>query len=205
MSVRSLVLIAKAPVAGRVKTRLISDSCSATDAAQLAGCAIADTLAALQEYPCDDKVILIDGAFEAPAGWRLVPQVGGGLDQRLAAGFEALPTGPALLVGMDTPQLTAELLQFDPSRYDACLGLAADGGYWAIGFTDPAMARRCIEGVPMSTDSTGAEQLRRMQAAGLHVQLLPMLTDVDTAASAAEVAAAAPGTSFARLWREIAA
>jgi glycosyltransferase A (GT-A) superfamily protein (DUF2064 family) len=202
--IQTLLVIAKQPVPGRVKTRLIG-SCTATQAAALAAAALADTLQALQDFPSVDKVILLDGdpAGLVPAGWRVLPQQPGGLDQRLAAGFAAVPDGPALLVGMDTPQLSAELLCFDPSRYDACLGPAADGGYWTIGFREPARARDCIPGVPMSSPHTGAEQHRRLVAGGLAVQPLATLTDVDTESSADQVACAAPETRFASRWREI--
>ena len=202
--IQTLLVIAKQPVPGRVKTRLIG-SCTATQAAGLAAAALADTLQALQDFPSVDKVILLDGdpAGLVPAGWRVLPQQPGGLDRRLAAGFAAVPDGPALLVGMDTPQLSAELLCFDPSRYDACLGPAADGGYWTIGFREPARARDCIPGVPMSSPDTGAEQHRRLVAGGLAVQPLATLTDVDTESSADQVACAAPETRFASRWREI--
>jgi len=202
--IQTLLVIAKQPVPGRVKTRLIG-SCTATQAAGLAAAALADTLQALQDFPSVDKVILLDGdpAGLVPAGWRVLPQQPGGLDRRLAAGFAAVPDGPALLVGMDTPQLSAELLCFDPSRYDACLGPAADGGYWTIGFREPARARDCIPGVPMSSPDTGAEQHRRLVAGGLAVQPLATLTDVDTESSADQVAGAAPETRFASRWREI--
>lgn len=204
--IRTVVLIAKQPVAGRVKTRLIG-ACTPSEAAELAGCAVSDTLAALADLPCKNKVILLDGEPGGwlPAGWTVLNQVAGGLDERLAAGFDALPAGPALLVGMDTPQLHPGLLNFDPASYDACLGLASDGGYWAIGFADPARAGDCIRGVPMSTGRTGAEQYCRLTAAGLSVQLLPTLTDVDTADTAETVARAAPETAFARHWRRIGA
>jgi glycosyltransferase A (GT-A) superfamily protein (DUF2064 family) len=202
--IRTLLVIAKQPVPGRVKTRLIG-SCTPHQAAGLAAAALADTLHAMQGFPSQDKLILLDGDPDGlvPEGWRVVEQCAGGLDRRLAAGFAAVPDGPAVLVGMDTPQLSADLLRFDPSRYDACLGPATDGGYWTIGFREPQRAAECIAGVPMSTATTGAEQHRRLLAGGMRVQALPTLTDVDTEHSAAEVALAAPNTRFAMRWREI--
>jgi glycosyltransferase A (GT-A) superfamily protein (DUF2064 family) len=202
--IQTMLVIAKKPIPGRVKTRLIGH-CTAEEAAELAYCALLDTLSELREFPCKERVILLDGTAGdwLPTGWRVIDQVKGGLDERLSAGFDAIPDGPALLVGMDTPQLRAGQLDFDPDRYDACLGLATDGGFWTIGFADPRRARSCIQDVPMSTDRTGAEQLARLRAAGLSVQQLETLTDVDTADSAATVAELAPRTSFARRWNEI--
>jgi glycosyltransferase A (GT-A) superfamily protein (DUF2064 family) len=202
--IQTLLVIAKQPVPGRVKTRLIG-ACTPRQAAGLAAAALADTLHAMRDFPSEDKLILLDGDPDGlvPTGWRVIEQCAGGLDRRLTAGFAAVPDGPAVLVGMDTPQLSADLLRFDPSGYDACLGPATDGGYWTIGFREPHRAAVCIPGVPMSTAATGAEQHRRLLAGGLTVQRLPTLTDVDTERSADEVARTAPSTRFAIRWREI--
>jgi hypothetical protein len=136
-----------------------------------------------------------------PDGFDVVPQRGSGLDERLANAFAAV-AGPALLVGMDTPQLTARHLTVDWSAADAWFGPAADGGFWALGLREPDPA--LLLGVPMSTSYTGAHQRRRLLAAGLRVADLPMLRDVDTAADAHEVAAAAPETRFAATVRRLA-
>jgi uncharacterized protein len=129
----------------------------------------------------------------------------GGLDRRLADAFGDAGRGGTVLVGMDTPQLRPEqLAAFDPSRYDACLGLAVDGGYWAIGLADPGVARVVIPGVPMSTVDTGVEQLRRLRAHGLRVQLLESLEDIDTFAAARRVAAVMPiGSALVRAMRAL--
>jgi glycosyltransferase A (GT-A) superfamily protein (DUF2064 family) len=124
--------------------------------------------------------------------------VAGPLDVRLAAAFAAARGAPALLVGMDTPQLTPRMLQRAGrilSRRDACLGPAVDGGWWALGLQrpDPALLR----GVPCSLPTTGARQLERLRRAGLSVRVLPRLRDVDVAADAEAVAAQAPRTRFA--------
>jgi uncharacterized protein len=197
----TLLVIAKEPVPGRVKTRL-TPPFSPHQAARLAEAALADTLRAVLRAPARRRVLVLDGEPGPwlPPGFEVLPQVAGGLDERLAAAFAAYADGPALLVGMDTPQLTPRLLApaLDPGghgEYDAWFGPAADGGFWALGLAapDPAL----LLGVPMSTDRTGAVQRRRLTDAGLRVCDLPLLRDVDTAADAFAVAGLAPRSRFA--------
>ncbi|MEU7412452.1 DUF2064 domain-containing protein [Streptomyces sp. NPDC042638] len=199
----TLLVIAKEPLPGRVKTRLTPPFTPA-EAAALAEAALADTLHAVSAAPATRRVLVLDGTPGPwlPPGFEVVPQCAGGLDLRLADAF-ARCDGPALLIGMDTPQVTPELLTVDFTGYDACFGPAEDGGFWALGLArpDPALLR----GVPMSTPRTGAVQRRRLVAAGLRVRDLPRLRDVDTAADAAAVAALAPRGRFAaRLARAVA-
>ncbi|MEU3249834.1 DUF2064 domain-containing protein [Streptomyces sp. NPDC006997] len=192
----TLLVIAKEPRPGRVKTRL-TPPFTPEEAAALAEAALADTLAAVAATPADRRVLVLDGAPGPwlPPGFDVVPQVPGGLDERLAAAFAGCDGGPALLVGMDTPQVTPELLTVDFADCDAYFGPAEDGGFWALGLAapDPALLR----GVPMSTPVTGAAQRARLAGAGLRVRELPRLRDVDTAADAGAVAAEAPHGRFA--------
>ncbi|MFI9722718.1 DUF2064 domain-containing protein [Streptomyces sp. NPDC052396] len=197
----TLLVIAKEPVPGRVKTRLTPPYTPA-EAAVLAEAAVADTLWAVRAMPARRRVLVLDGRPGPwlPPGFEIVPQCAGGLDERLAAAFAGC-TGPALLVGMDTPQLAPRLLApaLGPdgwTRCDAWFGPARDGGFWALGLAEPRPG--LLRGVPMSTAETGAVQRHRLVAAGLRVRDLPALRDVDTAADAAEVASAAPGSRFAR-------
>lgn len=198
----SILVLAKAPVAGRVKTRL-TPPFEPDQAAELASASLRDTLQAMTELPAQRHVLVLDGSAAGlvPPGWECLAQCRGGLDLRLAAAFTAVAdSGPAVLVGMDTPQLRPQQLRaFDPQAFDCCFGPAADGGFWTLGFRDPWMARASIVGVEMSRADTGRQQLDRLRAAGLRVQLLPELTDVDTAASARLVARLAPQTEFASL------
>ncbi len=196
----TLLVIAKEPVPGRVKTRL-TPPYSPAQAARLAAAALCDTLRAVLRCPADRRVLVLDGRPGPwlPPGIEVVPQTAGGLDERIAAAF-AQCDGPALLVGMDTPHLAPESLApaLGPSawdRHDAWLGPAVDGGFWALGLArpDPALVR----GVPMSTPATGAAQRERLTAAGLRVGDLPVLRDVDTARDAHLVAGAAPTSRFA--------
>lgn len=196
----TLLVLTKSPVAGRVKTRLCPPY-SAAQAAALAEAALADTLSAVAEAPARRRVLVLDGE---PGPWLepgfdIVAQGEGGLAERLAAAFAPVE-GPALLVGMDTPQLRPALLAHairslsDPAN-DAVLGATPDGGYWTIGLRRPDPA--VFAGVPMSCTTTAATQRERLHALGLHCQELPVLRDVDTATDAQVVAAETPGSRFA--------
>ena len=198
----TLLVIAKQPVPGRVKTRLVPP-CSYEQAASLAEAALADTLGAVLMTPARRRVLVLDGQPGPwlPPGFDIVPQCAGPLDERLAAAFAAV-SGPALLIGMDTPQVTPRLLTVDWETADAAFGPAADGGFWALGLRTPDAA--LLRGVPMSTATTGAIQRARLRAAGLRVLDLPQLRDVDTAADAVAVARQAPRSRFAARTRELA-
>lgn len=201
-----LLVIAKSPLPGRSKTRLCPP-CTPAQAAALAEAALADTLAAAAATPCAGRRLVLDGAPGEwlPPGFEVVPQSGGGLGARLAAAFAGCE-GPALLIGMDTPQVTPALLGESLERLampgvDAVLGPAEDGGYWAIGMREPDP--RAFAGVPMSSERTGRCQLRALRRLGLAVEGLPALRDVDRIADAEAAAAAAPGGRFARALREL--
>ena len=191
-------MIAKETIPGKVKTRL-HPPLSLEQAASLAAMAIGDTLAAVATLPTARRILLFDGVV-TPAGseaYEVVPQASGDLDERLAAIFDELD-GPTILIGMDTPQVTAAHLAAAfpwPDGVDAFFGPANDGGFWALGMREPR--GDLIRGVPMSREFTGRIQLERLLEAGLNVHLLPELTDVDTLDDALEVAQLAPHTAFA--------
>lgn len=200
MSDTALIVLAKAPVAGRSKTRLCPP-CTFDEAAKLAAAALSDTLAAVLATPVSRRVLALDGepGDWLPNGFEVIPQRAGGLGERLAGAFDDTG-GPALLVGMDTPQLDPALLEHSLARLrrrasDVVLGAAPDGGYWAIGLR--RADARVFEGVPMSSAETVAAQRRRLSALGLEWEELPELRDVDTIEDARTVAAACPGSRFA--------
>ena len=187
------IVMAKAPVAGRVKTRLCPPL-SPAEAAAVAEAALADTCDAVARCSADRRVIALDGTPGPwlPPGFEVVPQRGGPLDERLAAAWDDAG-GPGVQVGMDTPQLQAAHLDAALSlldRHDAALGLADDGGWWAIALQRPAPA--CFLGVPMSTDRTGRAQHDRLVELGLSVAALPTLRDIDDGDDLAAVARAHP-------------
>jgi len=198
----TLVVIAKEPRAGYSKTRL-NPPLSLAQAAKLAAACIDDTIAAIANVRVDRRILYYQGTEvpESAGDMQVLPQSPGGLDERLASLFDHC-TGPTLLIGMDTPQLTAALLEPAceswPDNVDAWLGPAHDGGFWAIGMREPR--GDLIRGIAMSTDQTGALQLARLREAGLRVGLLDPLSDVDTYADAVAVASDAPHTRFAQLF-----
>ena len=194
----ALAVICKAPVPGRVKTRLCPP-CTPGQAAALALAALEDTLDAARAVDVDRHVLVLDGAPGPWAdGFEVVAQRGDGLDERLAHGFADIGER-TFLVGMDTPQLTPALLRAGLDALDdapAALGLAEDGGYWGIGLRTPDP--EAFLGVPMSVATTGAEQRARLDALDLAVAELPPLLDVDHFEDARAVARLAPGGRFAR-------
>jgi uncharacterized protein len=201
-----LLVIAKEPVPGRVKTRL-TPPCTPEQAAALARAAIEDTLAAaLAVERQARRVLVLDGepGDWIPAGFEVIAQRGDGLAERLAAAFDDAGA-PAFLVGMDTPQITPELLEAGLDAVlaeDAVFGAALDGGYWGIGLR--RADARAFDGVPMSSDNTGAVQRARLAILGLRTTILPPLRDIDTIEDARAVAREAPDGRFAAALAEVA-
>lgn len=192
-----VLVLAKQPRAGRVKTRLCPPF-TPQGAAGVAAAALEDTLDVVRAVPLARRVLVLDGDYPA-AGFEIQPQRGGPMPERLAAAFtDCDPDLPALLIGMDTPQLSVQLLAAAVGaleQHPAVLGLACDGGWWALGLQRPDGA--LLAGVATSRDDTGTEQLARLRAAGLTPHLLPELRDVDTADDARAVAALVPHGRFA--------
>jgi uncharacterized protein len=206
--VSTLIVLAKAPEPGRVKTRLCPP-CTPREAALLAEAALVDTLNALTAASLGQRrVLVLDGAPGPwlPSGFEVIPQREGGLDARIAGAF-ADAGAPAVLVGMDTPQVTGELvdeLLSDLCRAtcDAVVGPAMDGGYWAVGVdrVDPA----AFLGVPMSVPHTFRAQRRRFSELGLRTHVSRRLRDVDDYDDALAVAAEAPRSHFVACLRDLA-
>ncbi|MCA2211509.1 TIGR04282 family arsenosugar biosynthesis glycosyltransferase [Jidongwangia harbinensis] len=202
MSVQMLVL-AKTPVPGRVKTRLCPPLTLA-QAARVAAAALADTLAVVTAAPAVRRCLVVDGDHPAPSGWHRTAQRGATLGDRLAHAYAdtRMDGTGSLLIGMDTPQAGTGLLAAAVQRLggdgtDAVLGFAEDGGWWALGLRDPSHARALAD-VPTSTPDTGRLTLAALRARGLRVAALPTLRDVDTYPDARAVAALCPaGGRFA--------
>ncbi|ATL69629.1 TIGR04282 family arsenosugar biosynthesis glycosyltransferase [Nocardia terpenica] len=208
----TILVIAKAPIAGFAKTRL-SPPFSPQEAARLAAAALLDTLTAVRHSGIRHRMVAWTGELEraecaaelaeALADFEVVPQRGDGFGARLAnAHADAARAGlPVVQIGMDTPQAGPDLLADCATALldsgDTVLGPATDGGWWVLGLTDPRPARVLTE-VPMSTDTTGVLTRTVLSRCGCRVGDLPELSDVDTVADAIAVGAEYDGR-FPRL------
>ena len=211
----TLLLVAKAPVPGLVKTRLAADVGEAA-ATAVAAAALLDTIEActLTVGPERCRLALSGDLAEALradeiraalTGWTIAPQHGTGLGERLANAHAEVP-GPVMQIGMDTPQVTSAGLSAVADGLDAAdavLAPAEDGGWWALALRDPSAAT-ALRDVPMSTPQTYAATRSALEALGLRVAAGERLRDVDHLADVAPVAAVAPHTRFAVVAAEIA-
>jgi glycosyltransferase A (GT-A) superfamily protein (DUF2064 family) len=212
---RALV-VAKAPVPGRVKTRIGVDI-GMQAAAALAAAALLDTIAACRAAFTDchlaldgdlDDAVRSDELRRRLTGWTVHPQRGDGLGERLArAHAAAAGDGPTVQVGMDTPQLTStDLLAIAEaaSGGDAVLGPATDGGWWVLALSDPSAAL-ALSSVRMSRPDTFESTRHALAGAGQTVRVGHELTDVDTMQDAASVAVTLSDGDFLRAWQSVTA
>ncbi|CAN5702596.1 DUF2064 domain-containing protein [soil metagenome] len=191
----TILVVAKAPVPGLAKTRLAA-TVGDLAAADIAAAALLDTLDAVAATPCAARVVAITGDLDRAShrdeirgrlsAFTVVDQRGDGFAERLAnAHADAAAVAgdrPVLQIGMDTPQVTPELLGFCGQALldaPAVLGMARDGGWWVLGVRSAEMAA-CLRDVPMSTSETGALTHMALQHNAIDVTLLPDLHDVDT-------------------------
>ncbi|WP_434445821.1 TIGR04282 family arsenosugar biosynthesis glycosyltransferase [Lentzea sp. E54] len=196
-----LLVMAKSPVPGQVKTRLCPPL-TPREAADVAAASLLDTLTAALATPGAVPVVALSGVVrredvrDALAECVVIPQRGTTFAERLVhAHADVARFGmPVLQIGMDTPQVTPSLLESCARFEEAALGFALDGGWWALGLRDPLRAG-VLRDVPMSRADTGALTLKALH--GLEVRTLPVLSDVDTMADARAVTRLVPGSLFA--------
>jgi glycosyltransferase A (GT-A) superfamily protein (DUF2064 family) len=211
-----VLVVAKAPVAGRVKTRLGAEIGMAA-AAEVAAGSLLDTMAACRDGFGPDACLLSlagdfadavrgDELIRASDGWSVARQRGSTFAERLVnSHLDVPPGGSVVQVGMDTPQVTPALLVDVAAasfEHDAVLGPAEDGGWWVLALRRP-VAARSLHDVPMSTPTTYDDTWRALVGEGLDVAVTSTLRDVDTAVDADAVAERAPDGEFARAWREV--
>jgi glycosyltransferase A (GT-A) superfamily protein (DUF2064 family) len=197
-----MLVVAKAPVPGLAKTRLAS-TLGQHAAADIAAAALLDTLDAVAATPIMHRVVAMTGDLDRACrsdeirmrldDFTVIQQRGGAFADRLANAHldAAVHRQPVLQIGMDTPQVSPDLLGACARRLltdPAILGIARDGGWWVLGVADGVIAE-CQRGVPMSQPDTGALTRAALERTGIPVRLVEELHDVDTVDDIAPVRA----------------
>jgi rSAM/selenodomain-associated transferase 1 len=191
---RAVVIVAKQPEPGKVKTRLCPHL-SPQEAAALAEAFLRDTINTVSRVPdCD---LIIGYSPHTASDWfrdlippaLLIPQGDGDLGERMnrlteevfKRGYDQI-----LLIGTDTPHLTSERIEeafvlLSPDN--VIIGPSEDGGYYLIGLSElhPAL----FENIEWSTDRVFSQTIERAAASGLSVKFLPPERDIDTPADLA--------------------
>ncbi|GAA3282292.1 TIGR04282 family arsenosugar biosynthesis glycosyltransferase [Nesterenkonia halobia] len=204
----TLLIVARAPVAGQAKSRLAA-TVGDEPAAQMAAAALLDTLETAEALGWPLVVAMTGELRDAAraeeiaavcARHRVVAQRGEDFTSRLIAAHHDADAGRGVVqIGMDTPQVSADDLRraaVPLEDHEAALGPAEDGGWWVLGVREPGWTR-CLTEVPMSRPDTGAQTAAALERSGARVGRVPPLADVDTWADALAVAALRPGGRFA--------
>jgi len=188
----AILIFVRAPVAGRVKTRLAASI--GAEAALRVYRRLAEHAVAVARAAGDDVAVRIHytpadaeaevRAWLGDATW--LPQAEADLGGRMREAFEAAFADGferVVIIGSDLPDLSRDVLRRAFNALDThrvVLGPAADGGYYLLGMTE--MIAGIFDGVPWSTPRVLDETLARLRAAGIRVAMLETLADVDEAA-----------------------
>jgi uncharacterized protein len=189
---KALLIFAKQPLPGKVKTRL-SPPLSFEEAAAVYRCMLSDTLAKVADLTGVVTFLFFEPSGEAAdffqenfPGIRTFPQQGEGLGERLEKAFElvfALGFASVTVIGTDSPDLPLSYMEeafrlSEKAGADAVFGPAADGGYYLV-------ALRChhpglFRDIPWSTNHVLEKSMTAATSLGLQVELLPVWHDIDT-------------------------
>lgn len=188
--VDKLIIFARAPRLGQVKTRLAAEV-GEQGALEIYHQLLATLFGNLREVKhveiaCTPVNAEEDFRALLPRGWNVRPQAEGELGVRLSAAFEAAFAQGArkvAILGSDCPYVTAGHVReafASLNKADAVFGPATDGGYWLVGLkaAHPELFRE----IPWSTPDVLARSLAAAKGLGLKIDLLEILSDVDTKA-----------------------
>lgn len=188
-----LVIMAKQPLIGRVKTRLARDI-GHVEALRFYREAAAGLIRRVGADPRWQTVIAVapDRTVHEKGIWpEDMPRVGqgeGDLGRRMGSLFRDLPPGPVVIVGADIPDIgkahiAAAFAALGAS--DTVIGPADDGGYWLIGMKRRPRVREIFEGVRWSSEHAMEDTLKNIRRQNMSVCVLERLCDIDTGADLA--------------------
>lgn len=183
-----LLVMAKQPRIGRVKTRL-GAGIGAVEATRAYRIMLAQTLNRLSRDPRWQTWVAVSGVHELHAGvWPenvdLVDQGTGDLGDRMQRMFNELPIGPVVIIGSDIPHIEcADIAQafHQLGRHDVVFGPAPDGGYWLVGQSRRRTVLKMFDNVRWSSEHALSDTMSNLKE--VPVKLLRQLADVDDAAS----------------------
>ncbi len=188
----ALIVVGKRPMPGQTKTRLCPPL-TPQQAARLYRCLLVDTLSQATRLGSVDRALAYTPSDArayfrelVPNGFRLLPQQGADLGERLANALAHHLDGGyrrAVIMNSDGPTLPIGYLEEAFSRLDGAdvtLGPGHDGGYYLIGMSRPHP--ELFEGIPWSTEKVVLQTLAAAWRLGLKVHLLPEWYDVDVGA-----------------------
>jgi hypothetical protein len=186
-----VLVFARAPVAGRVKTRLASEL-DAGRIAELYKCFVEDVL-----YKLRQERLPVRLCYHPPESGKMMrqwlgrgieyqSQQGSDLGEKMSAAFaSAFSSGAdrSILIGTDIPDLPGTFFTEGLSalaNHDAVIGPAVDGGYYLIGFRNNAFRPSIFENIPWGTASVCNLTLTRLHACSASVYQLPQWLDIDS-------------------------
>ena len=202
-----ILLFAKSPVKGRVKTRLAAEI-GADSAAALYKCFVEDVLDLVEGigislrllfYPPDAKADFQDWLGERDF---FRPQTGDDLGERMKNAFEsAFAEGfsKGVAIGSDLPDLPGDFLRrafAELESHEAVLGPSSDGGYYLIGFSRESFLPEAFENISWSRDGVFEQTSHLLKRHRRSTFLLPIWHDVDTAADMEALLLRMRGTPF---------
>jgi len=187
----ALIIFAKAPVEGYVKTRLCPPL-TPDEAASLHGSLVLDLLEKCKSLQSCDRILAgaptpehpFFGAMKARFNIPIWGQVGPDLGSRMAHAFKLALGSPyqsVIIIGTDIPGITVSLISTalkNLQNHDIVVGPTVDGGYYLIGLRSPVP--ELFEQIPWSTDQVLSLTKEKAQSLRLSVKVLPMLRDLDT-------------------------
>ncbi|HEV3255153.1 MAG TPA: TIGR04282 family arsenosugar biosynthesis glycosyltransferase [Candidatus Acidoferrales bacterium] len=197
----ALVVFAKLPVAGRVKTRLLG-ALSPSQAAQVHRACLRDTVALLDAVPACSRWLMVAGSDEEAralaremklgAGWNAYAQFGRDLGARLERAMGrlfAMGMRRVVVVGTDAPWIGVQKLR-QALRWleadDVVIGPAADGGYYLVGARRPV--EEIFRGIPWGSSQVMAATRRTLEKLRIRFRLLGRDFDLDRPADLARAA-----------------
>lgn len=182
----ALIIFAKYPEPGKVKTRLAKGS-TAEFATKLYENMISDViLNSFQDLTQISQKIFVpkedQEKFQKKYNVKTHPQVGATLGEKIFSAFKTIKAQKAIIIGTDSPDLPPEILiqaEEALNTHDTCIGPTPDGGYYLYAITTRSLSPTLFENINWSTETVFKESLEKIKNQGLSVKILPKWPDID--------------------------